>query len=103
MGEPKIQRKQRLEVCERAVRLMVDQARRHLSQWTATSVIAAKIGCSIATLHAWVRQAERDRGLRPRLTGGDRERMKALERENHALPPANESRRKASAYFATGQ
>ena len=40
------------EVRERAVRLVFDQVREHPSQWAA---IAAKIGCSAATLHGWVR------------------------------------------------
>ena len=34
------------------------------SQWAAMESIAAKIGCTAETLRKWVRQAERDQGLR---------------------------------------
>ncbi|MCP4842553.1 MAG: IS3 family transposase, partial [Halieaceae bacterium] len=47
----------------------------HRSQWSAITSIAAKIGCSGQTLHNWVRQAERDQGLRPSSTTEDRERI----------------------------
>jgi transposase-like protein len=75
----------------------------HASQWAAITSIAAKIGCTAQTLHSWVRQAERDQGLRPGLTTDERERIKALERENRELRQANEILRKASAYFAQAE
>jgi transposase-like protein len=50
--------------------------------------------------HNWVAEAERDQGLRAGSTTDERERMKALERENRELRQANEILRKASAYFA---
>ena len=62
--------------------------------------ISAKIGCSGETLRKWVRQAERDQGQRRGPTSEERERIKALERENRELRQANEILRKASAYFA---
>src|SRR5882757_6689747 len=65
--------------------------------------IAAKIGCTAQTLHTWIAQAERDRGLRAGSTTDERERMKALERENRELRQANEILRKASAYFAQAE
>ena len=65
--------------------------------------IAAKIGCTAETLHKWVRQAERDQGVRSGLTNSDRERLKALERENRELKRANEILRKASAFFAQAE
>ena len=40
---------------------------------------------------------------RPGLTSDERERMKALERENRELRQANEILRKASAYFALAE
>ena len=63
----------------------------------------AKIGCTAETLRRWVRQAERDRGRRAGPTTEDRERIKALERENRELRQANEILRKASAYFAQAE
>ena len=48
----------------------------------------------------WVRQAERDPGVREGTTTEERERVKARERENCELRQANEIPRKASAYFA---
>ena len=65
--------------------------------------IAAKIGCSGETLRNWVRQAERDRGVRAGRTTEEGERIKALERENRELRQANETLRKASAYFAQAE
>jgi transposase len=65
--------------------------------------IAAKIGCTAQTLHNWVAQAERDQGRRAGSTTDERERMKALERENRELRQANEILRKASAYFAQAE
>ncbi len=50
-----------------------------------------------------MRQAERDRGLRPGLTSSEGERIKQLERENRELRQANEILRKASAYFAQAE
>ena len=50
-----------------------------------------------------MRQAERDRGVRPGLTTDERDRIKALERENRELRQANEILRKASAYFALAE
>lgn len=64
------------------------------------SSIASKIGCTGETLRKWVRQAERDEGVREGPTTAERERLKALERENRELRQANEILRKASAYFA---
>ena len=103
MENHKTSRKFSPEVRERAVRLVLEQAQEHPSQWAAISSIAAKIGCTAQTLHAWVRQAERDRGLKPGATTDERERIKALERENRELRQANEILRKASAYFAQAE
>lgn len=72
----------------------------YASQWAAIGAIAGKIGCTPETLRSWVRQAERDRGMRDGPTSEEQERIKALERENRELKRANEILRKASAYFA---
>ena len=65
--------------------------------------IAAKIGYSGETLRNWVRQAERDRGVRAGPTTDEDKRIKALEREVRELRQANEILRKASAYFAMAE
>ena len=91
------------EVRERAVRMVLDHRGEHASQAVAIRSIAAKIGCSGESLRGWVRQAERDRGMRAGPTTDERERIKALERENRELRQANEILRKASAYFAQAE
>jgi transposase len=91
------------EVRERAVRMVREHEREHASQWAAITSIAQKIGCSGETLRNWVRQAERDEGLRPGLTTDEQQRLKELERENRELKRANEILRKASAYFAQAE
>jgi transposase len=91
------------EVRERAVRMVVEQKGEYASEWAAISSISVKIGCTAETLRHWVRQSERDQGLRSGPTTEDRERIKALERENRELRQANEILRKASAYFAQAE
>jgi len=91
------------EVRERAVRMVMEHRGKHASQWAAISSIAAKIGCTAQTLLNWVAQAERERGARTGPTTGERERLKALERENRELRQANEILRKASVYFAQAE
>ena len=91
------------ELRGRAVRLVLDHQGEHESQWAAIGSVSSKIGCSAETLRKWVRQAERDEGVRPGLTSAERERLKALERENRELRRANEILRKASAYFAQAE
>jgi transposase len=91
------------EVGERAVRMVFEHQGEHTSQWTAIGSIAAKIGCTAETLRGWVRQAERDQGLRAGPTSEERERIKALEREVRELRQANEILRTASAYFAQAE
>lgn len=91
------------EVRERAVRMVLEHQHEHGSQWAAISSIAGKIGCTAETLRAWVRQCERDQGLRPGPTSDEQARIKALERENRELRQANEILRKASAYFAQAE
>jgi transposase-like protein len=75
----------------------------HASEWAAMVSISGKIGCNAETLRSWVRQAERDQGLRDGMTTQERDRIKALEREVRELRQANEILRKASAYFAMAE
>ncbi|MGB5178216.1 MAG: transposase, partial [Gammaproteobacteria bacterium] len=78
------------EIRERAVRMVFEHQADYDSQWATLNSIAGKIGCTAETLRKWVRRAERDQGLRDGLTTSDRERLKALERENRELKRANE-------------
>jgi transposase len=91
------------ELRERAVRLVLEHAHEHPSQWAAIRSVAEKIGCTVEALRRWVRQAERDQGRRPGVTTDERQRMKELEREVFELKRANEILRKASAYFAQAE
>ena len=91
------------EVRERAVRLVFDLQKEDQSQWAAIQSIADKIGCTHETLRRWVRQQERDQGMRAGLSSDDREALKQLKKENRELKRANEILRKASAYFAQAE
>ena len=91
------------EMRERAIRMVREHGAEHPSQWAAIASIAGKLGCTAETLRQWVRQAERDAGQRNGLTTDERQRLKALERENRELKHANEILRKASAYFAQAE
>jgi|SRR6476620_4146840 transposase len=103
MDRPQTSKRFSAEVRERAVRLVFEHKGEHASEWAAIASIAAKIGCTPETLRSWVRQAERDRGLKSGPTTDERERIKQLEREVRELRQANEILRKASAYFAQAE
>ena len=91
------------EVRERAVRLVFEQQGHHESQWAAIVSVAEKIGCTSETLRKWVRAAERQQIPEQRALDAERERVKALERENRELRQANEILRKAAAFFAQAE
>ena len=91
------------EVRERAIQMVLEHQSEYPSQWAAIGSISTKIGCTAETLRKWVRQYEQDQGLRGGLTSDDRERLKALEKENRELRRANEILRKAPAFFAQAE
>lgn len=73
------------------------------SLWAAVESIAPKIGCLSQTLLEWVKRAEIDEARRHGLSTAERERPKALKRENKELRRANEILRTASAFFAQAE
>lgn len=82
------------ELRERAVRLVFESGR-------PIAHVARDLGIHKEALRLWVRQAEADAGTRnDRLTTDERERLKALERENRELRKANEILKAASVFFA---
>jgi transposase len=91
------------EVRERAVRMLHEHRSEYPSQWAAIQSISAKIGCTPETLRRWLRETEKANVEQEELTVSERERLKALERENRELRQANEILRKASAYFAQAE
>jgi transposase len=100
MGRPS---KHAPEVRERAVRMVLDHATEHPSQWAAIRSVGDKLGIRTESLRRWVRQAERDRGERPGLTTTEREEFKRLQREVVELKRANEILKKAAAFFAQAE
>ena len=88
------------EMRARAVRMVLEHQGSYETQSAAVAAIAPKIGCIPETLRVWVRQAEKDSGMRDGVTSAERDRIKDLEREVKQLRQANEILRKASAYFA---
>lgn len=91
------------EVRERAVRMVLEHRGEYPSLWATIESISPKIGCVAQTLNEWVRKHEVDAGTRAGLTSDERERIKALERENKELRRANEILKLASAFFAQAE
>ena len=91
------------EVKELAVRKVLEARPEHPSLWSAVESIAQKIGCVPQTLLVWVCKHEIDNGMRNGVTSEERERIKALERENKELRRANEILKLASAFFAQAE
>ena len=91
------------EVRDRAVRMVDEHRADYGSEWAAMTSIAGKIGCTAETLRRGCR-AEASRRAGPAAQSlGDKDRLKALEREVKELRRANEILRKASAYFAQAE
>ena len=91
------------EIRERAVRMLFEHEKDYESRWAALVSISGKIGCTPETLRSWVKRSEIDSGHRDGVTSDDRERLKALERENRELKRANEILKTASAFFAQAE
>jgi len=85
---------------DRAVRMVFEAEQHRGSQWEAIRSVAEKLGPTPETVRRWVRRVEIDEGRRAGLTTDERERLKALERENRELRRANEILKAASAFFA---
>ena len=82
------------ELRERAVRLVFESGR-------PIAAVARDLGIHREALRLWVRRAEADAGARgDLLTTKERERLRALERENRELRKANEILKAASVFFA---
>lgn len=79
------------------MRRVFEHRSEHESRWATICAVAAKLGCDSETLRRWVRQHERNAGLRDGATTAERERIKALEQEVRELRQANEILRKVSA------
>ncbi len=55
----------------------------------------------VATIHSWIKQAERDAGVRDDgLTSAEREELRRLRRENRQLRQERDILSKAAAWFA---
>jgi len=91
------------EVKERAVRLVLEHRQDYPSLWATVEHIAPMIGCAAPTLLEWVKRHEVDHGMRDGITSDERERIKALERENRELRKVNEILKLASAFFAQAE
>ena len=82
------------ELLDRGARMVFDSGR-------PIAHVARDLGIHHETLRKWVRQTEADEGKRSKLLSSEeRERLKALERENRELRRANEILKSASAFFA---
>ncbi len=93
------QRRYPPELRERAVRLVFETITERGDRHGAVTRVAQQLGIGPESLRLWVRQAEVDGGRRAGLTSEERERMKALERENRELRRANEILKSAAVFF----
>jgi transposase len=83
--------------------MVLEHENDYSSRWQAICAVAGKIGCSPDSLKHWIRRLEVDQGQRDGTTTSDRERLKALEKENKELRRANEILKTAPAFFAQAE
>ena len=69
-------------------------------QFGAITRIARQLDVETESLHAWVRQAQVDKGKKPGITSEDKRRITELEREVRELRRANEILKAAAGFFA---
>jgi transposase-like protein len=62
--------------------------------------LAADLGVSDASLHAWLKQADIDEGRAEGLTSDERAELVRLRRANRVLEMENEILKRAAAFFA---
>ncbi len=85
------------------MRVVFEGKDQYPSQWAAIESIAGKIDRTSDTLQRWVRQGERDSGVREGPTTSEQQRVKELEREVRELRHAHEILKLAGAYFAQAE
>ena len=88
------------EVKDRAVRMVLEAYEEEGTTYAIIPPIARQLGISDRALRLWVREVQEGEAPPPGLTRAERERLKALERENRELRRANEILKSASAFFA---
>jgi transposase-like protein len=62
--------------------------------------IAKDFGISEATLHAWLKKADVEDGIKPGITSAEAAENRELRKRNRTLEQENEILRRAAAYFA---
>jgi transposase-like protein len=88
------------EIRREAVRLVRTHRNEYSSEWAAISSVASKFGAVPQTVHSWVRRADVDDGVVDGVSSDERQKIKALQRENRELRRANEILKAASVFFA---
>ena len=73
MAKSKMANRYSPEVCARAVSMVFEHQRSYGTQAGAIAAIAPKIGCIPQTLSGWVKQAEKDSGMRNVVTTEERD------------------------------
>ena len=67
---------------------------------TTLAQIAKDFGISEATLHAWLKKADIEDGIKPGVTSAEAAEIRELKKRTRLLEQENEILRRAAAYFA---